>query len=815
MESRKRPHADDAELSRPKKRAVSDDRASPSHLNGTTTSHSDEPKDTDSVELFRKEAIYRRMKHYSREAERSQARVADLERRRGQCEAGLAALEACWTQLIGTIRSLVKSEEMPSLQQESEAVHDLAERVSSEAEPEYVNALRDKMRATSDIVKAFASLGAEGRAVTDEETLKRCQQSEAENAVLRSELSLVRTRLRDAESQKEKFREELVAAEKRADRLQSKSLNPHAPRVDEELQEGPSTEHTSSPQPPVPNGTPTEKLGYWQELASSREAKITELVKENSEIRTQLAGVKIKLDTLPKDVIENSTHFRVVKERMQKMANEQAQSQAEIVKLQSDLNAANELKSKLDDAIKASDNAAIQDLKQVLGKRDEELARIRSQRDQHFAELTERRSKDILKSNESDLDTDKASSEFRSLAEARADRITVLESENKRLKTRLAAGSGDEDLMTFLWANEPDGPSYVADLRRKLSEAEARVSTLERTLASVQDSDSDVAKLSRSEAELQQQVEQLQKQLGKYQAVYGDASTLPPDTAQLSEQLRHKQDEIDKLRVQEKQREQAEVALYTEVDRLSVAWEALDRQVKRKVYDLAALEERLLRTNTERAKAENKFYAAVRDKEAHETERKNLARHLEKANKAMDKLKEQDDNLAKQTRAAKKEVEHWQQLAKSQQEQAALYVAENQDLRIKLQGEQKVAQDFQKTVQEQWTALNAKRTELRLLEESLLKTRKDLEKQAARQKASSSSSGSSTKEAELQSEIDKCMSILKCSTCKMNMRNTVITKCMHSFCKSCVEARIATRQRKCPACNLPFSQGEVQQLYFQ
>ncbi len=50
MESRKRPHADDGDLARPKKRAVSDDRASPSHLNGAL-SHSDEPKDGDNVEV--------------------------------------------------------------------------------------------------------------------------------------------------------------------------------------------------------------------------------------------------------------------------------------------------------------------------------------------------------------------------------------------------------------------------------------------------------------------------------------------------------------------------------------------------------------------------------------------------------------------------------------------------------------------------------------------------------------------------------------------------------------------------------------------
>jgi len=74
---------------------------------------------------------------------------------------------------------------------------------------------------------------------------------------------------------------------------------------------------------------------------------------------------------------------------------------------------------------------------------------------------------------------------------------------------------------------------------------------------------------------------------------------------------------------------------------------------------------------------------------------------------------------------------------------------------------------------------------------------------------------SSQKEAQLQKEVDKCMSILKCSTCRQNMRSTVLTKCLHTFCKSCIDMRVTTRQRKCPACNLQFAQSEAQQLYFQ
>lgn len=60
---------------------------------------------TELLQRFRKEAIYRRMKHYSRAYERSEARVAELERQKNTCEAGLAALEACWTQVCDCCHS--------------------------------------------------------------------------------------------------------------------------------------------------------------------------------------------------------------------------------------------------------------------------------------------------------------------------------------------------------------------------------------------------------------------------------------------------------------------------------------------------------------------------------------------------------------------------------------------------------------------------------------------------------------------------------------------------------------------------------------
>ena len=157
-----------------------------------------------------------------------------------------------------------------------------------------------------------------------------------------------------------------------------------------------------------------------------------------------------------------------------------------------------------------------------------------------------------------------------------------------------------------------DRPSLSADATSRA--AEGRVVALEKTVASLQGNQADVAK---SEANARQQLVKVQKELEKYQAVYGDASSMSADASHLSEQLQRKQEELDKLQLQDQQREQvshahdthciesahnvrqAESALYAEIDKLSTAWEGLDRQVKNKVFDLSNMEERVTKLSTE------------------------------------------------------------------------------------------------------------------------------------------------------------------------------------------------------------------------
>lgn len=66
---------------------------------------------------------------------------------------------------------------------------------------------------------------------------------------------------------------------------------------------------------------------------------------------------------------------------------------------------------------------------------------------------------------------------------------------------------------------------------------------------------------------------------------------------------------------------------------------------------------------------------------------------------------------------------------------------------------------------------------------------------------------------ELEEELGNYKKIMKCNSCHIRDKNAVILKCMHCFCKNCLDIRLETRQRKCPNCGDPFGASDVKQIF--
>jgi E3 ubiquitin-protein ligase BRE1 len=165
--------------------------------------------------------------------------------------------------LITTIRSLVKPDELESMDVSTKGTHhhhsnfyashiilqdiyDLTCYVSDDHDPMYVEKLRNKMHDTERLVTSFMRLGGKQESLLlQNEAVRQCHKAQTEVrsvlplpicmlslpqcSTLRSEVSLLNAKLRDSEEERERYHEQLVAAEKRLDRVQSKAvafLNP-------------------------------------------------------------------------------------------------------------------------------------------------------------------------------------------------------------------------------------------------------------------------------------------------------------------------------------------------------------------------------------------------------------------------------------------------------------------------------------------------------------------------------------------------------------------------------------------------------------
>jgi len=139
------------------------------------------------------------MKFYSRESERCQSRIAELERHKSRCEAGLAAMETCWqqvnflyivylrpptdsfTKLIDVIGSLVQPEQLPSIQLDmrrtfgkrsrsatsahlSTEIFDLSRHIPDDSQDmdHLTEAFNSRLKATEKLVSAFISICGKG-----------------------------------------------------------------------------------------------------------------------------------------------------------------------------------------------------------------------------------------------------------------------------------------------------------------------------------------------------------------------------------------------------------------------------------------------------------------------------------------------------------------------------------------------------------------------------------------------------------------------------------------------------------------------------
>jgi E3 ubiquitin-protein ligase BRE1 len=246
------------------------------------------------------------------------------------------------------------------------------------------------------------------------------------------------------------------------------------------------------------------------------------------------------------------------------------------------------------------------------------------------------------------------------------------------------------------------------------------------------------------------------------------------------------------------QRENA--SLKAELPVMEAAFSKAHEQSTRKVMELVSMEDRIGRLQAEKAKADQKYFAAMKAKDQLAAEIRALKLQQQKAAELATKLHEAEESC----RHKVQNLERQKMLADKAREQLRKEVstlAESSD-RSRLQLETlhgKLAEAVKRAEGKELEvahALQAKRASL----EELERLRKQQEKLVKQEKLALNGDSD-------QLQVYRTMAM--CSVCTVRWKNTTLVSCGHVFCKECVDKRTETRQRRCPSCNKGFGTGDV------
>ncbi|KAJ2338795.1 E3 ubiquitin-protein ligase bre1, partial [Coemansia erecta] len=300
-------------------------------------------------------------------------------------------------------------------------------------------------------------------------------------------------------------------------------------------------------------------------------------------------------------------------------------------------------------------------------------------------------------------------------------------------------------------------------------------------------------------------VDRLQLRIGKYEEILGAA--VVDERGSICEaakggELAAKQKRVDELTLERDGLARTSAMMERELQTICESFAKLEEQNTSKVWDLGMKEQAIARVIAEKSKYEEKFIGLNKDREAQRMTNQALRNQNAKQLEHIKAVEERDRALAQQLGLVGSEAEKatlaWQ--ATQTQLQAAQQRA--QELEEQARALEEQVRVATQALNERTESLGAVEHERRRMQEAL--------DAANRQLGEAEKVTDQTGMAKLCADYK---ALLKCPTCQTNFKSHVLLRCMHVFCKQCIDSRIETRQRKCPSCSEPFGAKDVRQIY--
>ncbi|ORY39878.1 hypothetical protein BCR33DRAFT_699670 [Rhizoclosmatium globosum] len=660
---------------------------------------------------------------------------------------------------------------------------------------ESINSSRSEIN--KHIAKVVAILQSPDRVNSSNDQLNRiqsrCHTLAAENSELKSASIIQSQRLQDLLSEFEVVKSAKLSIERKYDRLKLDSTPHPLPQPADALIGPPQSQLLSSAgssstsldmngaTPPVVLNDPFPVNSEWETLAQSRLKEIEQLVAEKTELAQSFEAFKVNHGFQPGETLVRQSVLASLEERMEWTHAQYLTHKKRADELQVEVAEMRSEQKKLFDTIETEERDRRKVLEGELKKLETDLARVRTHRDSLQEAAQIQKEKESLEVHHH--------KEIMFLAGSQKSKIQELESKIERLKLELARNNVDGFLREYFASDAmTDGDSNVfSELKRRLDISEGKVSDLEQLLRSFENTTRDLREKQEilfSESELRSELEKVKSEL---------ASVNPEATKAVAE-LEIKIDFYQK----------SEVRLVQEIESLSAAWTDLETQNQSKVFNLAEKEEQILKLITERTKFDQKCEKLTRERNMINNQVIALKRQSERQLEQIRRLEERERLLTGQLNSLEKDLATKTVAADMHRKKVTELNQKQLELMDKLEKMHAKFTEAERILAEKMKLLADDANAQRRLQEKIDVLKKKLDSQPKTSEMADSY---------LQQENENLKLLVKCSSCSNNFKSHILTKCMHTFCKSCLDDLVNSRQRKCPKCGNGFSHTEIRPFY--
>ncbi|KAJ3160195.1 E3 ubiquitin-protein ligase bre1 [Geranomyces michiganensis] len=753
------------------------------------------------VTAFQKAAIWRQMQHYKRESLRAADRIAELEDQQLVYDSSLVLANTYMRKVFEDLRHFMTRLD------DSQAVKDskdtnapyrselLQEIINPGQHPAKVDsALQQTWTATTALLKELlqrVDQTVDGRRSAGDISLDqqllderakvdqlqaRLEARSAKILELEGSLHGKQRRLLAVNAQLSEASERLASAERAIDRLK---MNP-SPTTVPEISADEGNQH----QQPARSDVDVDSVAH---IAETRLADIQRLRAKNMLLIEELEKLHlVHANHLANDEqIRETPVYRNLDEEYKYQLGENELLRQRLDTMSAELDETRIERTKLIEDMEAEEMSRRKIVEAELKRLESDLTRIRANRDQLQHNLDLRCSKD-------ELDVQQVN-EIRVVANTRKDRILCLEQDVHRLRTHMAANTGDRALIAFFELNPEGNP--IEDLRQKLKDAHFQVQELKDKLGDQ----------SAPDTTQRAKVDDLENELKSFKKMFGEEAPGSDALTVLKERLEATEKELDLAKCRLEAFEKTDARLSSEIETLGKAWSELEEQNSRKILDLAEKEDTIVRLLAEKTKLEHKqnitskqvvtnnnIVIALRKQSDRQLEQ---IRHFEPRDKA---LTQQVTLLEREVAAHKASFDQQQRAIADHMRDITKLKAAERSLILKLENANTV-------LKKHVALLDSEQEKARVANETAGALQRKLDKMATKNEGTADSG--------VLKELDDYKRLAKCSTCQTNFKSHALAKCMHVFCKTCIDNAYTSRQRKCPTCGERFGEKEVRQIY--